>query len=41
VCLSAPGSPAGQAIDAIARWPQLDVARSVTAFYERAAKALR
>jgi flagellar biosynthesis protein FlhG len=41
VCLSEPSSPAGLALDAVARWPQLDVARSVTAFYERAVKALR
>ena len=41
VCLSAPGSPSARAVDAIAAWPQLELARSVTAFYERAAKPLR
>ncbi len=41
VCLMAPTSTAALALAQVARWPQLDTARSVTAFYERATKALR
>jgi flagellar biosynthesis protein FlhG len=41
VCLMAPTSAAALALAQVARWPQLDTARSVTAFYERATKALR
>jgi flagellar biosynthesis protein FlhG len=41
VCLSSPQSRAALALADVARWPQLDLARSVTAFYERATRALR
>jgi flagellar biosynthesis protein FlhG len=41
VCLYAAESVPARALRSVAAWPQLDVARSLTAFYERAAKALR
>lgn len=41
VTLSAPESAAANAIRQVASWPPIDHARSTTAFYERARKALR
>lgn len=41
VCLYAPESRAARGLSEVAAWPQIDIARSVTAFYERAARSLR
>ena len=37
----APDSPAARALTQVSNWPPLDFARTTTAFYERALKALR
>lgn len=41
VCIHAPQSRAARALGQVASWQQIESARSVTAFYERATKALR
>ncbi|MEZ6004122.1 MAG: AAA family ATPase [Planctomycetota bacterium] len=41
VTLSAPDSPAAQAIREVAKWTPIDHARTTSAFYERARKSLR
>lgn len=41
VCVFAPSSRAARGLTEVSRWPQIDIARSVTAFYERASRALR
>jgi flagellar biosynthesis protein FlhG len=41
VTLSTPSSPSAEALGAVAGWPPLDLARTSTAFYDRAQRALR
>jgi flagellar biosynthesis protein FlhG len=41
VSVCAPDSPAAQALARVAKWPPLDLARTSSAFYDRARRALR
>lgn len=41
VSLATPASPSAEALTAVAGWPPLDLARTSSAFYERAQRALR
>jgi MinD-like ATPase involved in chromosome partitioning or flagellar assembly len=41
VVVSGPDSEAAQAFSRLAQWPALDLARTASAFYERAQRALR